>query len=95
MTYKAFTDEYLTKGLIKRQKPDLTSAEKLILRAYKDLETARANLSIDEGIAYAVAYLAMVRSARAFMLLKGFRPDDGYQHKTVVDFMFHFYGKRI
>ena len=27
------------------------------------------------------------------MLLKGFRPADGYQHKTVVEFMFHFIGK--
>lgn len=95
MTYKAFIEEYLSKGLIKRQRLDLKSAEKLILRAYKDLKTAKANLSIDEGIAYTVAYLAMLRSARAFMLLKGFRPADGYQHKTVVEFMFHFLGKEF
>jgi uncharacterized protein (UPF0332 family) len=95
MIYKAFEEEFLAKGLIKRQKPDLRTAEKLILRAYKDLKTAKANLIIDEGIAYAVAYLAMLRSARAFMLLKGFRPSDGYQHKTVVEFMFQFLGKEI
>ena len=29
------------------------------------------------------------------MLLKGFRPSDGYQHKTVVEFMFHFLGKEF
>jgi len=95
MTYKKFTEDYLAKGLIKKQRPDLKSAEKLILRAQKDLQTAKANLTIDEGIAYAVAYLAMLRSARAFMLLKGFRPSDGYQHKTVVEFMFHFLGKEF
>jgi uncharacterized protein (UPF0332 family) len=39
--------------------------------------------------------VAMLRSARAFMLLKGFRPSDGYQHKTVVDFMFHSLGKEL
>ncbi len=57
------------------------------MRSEKDLKTAKANLSIDEGIAYTVAYLAMLRTGRAFMLLKGFRPADGYQHKTVVEFM--------
>ena len=70
MTYKKFEEEFLAKGLIKRQRPDLETAEKLILRSYKDLKTAKANLIIDEGIAYTVAYLAMLHSGRAFMLLK-------------------------
>jgi len=87
MTYEEFVEEYLAKGLLKKQKPNFTAIEKLILRSEKDLKTAKANLSIDEGIAYTVAYLAMLRSGRAFMLLKGFRPADGYQHKTVVEFM--------
>jgi len=29
----------------------------------------------------------MLRAGRAYMLLKGFRPIDGFQHKTVVEFM--------
>ena len=28
----------------------------------------------------------MLHTGRALMLLKGYRPSDGYQHKTVVDF---------
>jgi len=92
MIYRKFIEEYLGKGLLKEQKPNFKAAEKLILRAHKDLKTAKANLNIDEGIAYTVAYLAMLRAARAFMLLKGFRPADGYQHKTVVEFMAHFLG---
>lgn len=87
MTYRKFIDEYLSRGLIKEQKGNSRAVEKLILRANKDLETAKANLSIDEGIAYTVAYLAMLRAGRALMLLKGFRPSDGYQHKTVVEFI--------
>jgi uncharacterized protein (UPF0332 family) len=51
------------------------------------LETAKANLKIGEAIAYTVAYLAILRAARAYMLLKGLRPSDGNQHKTVVEFM--------
>ena len=87
MSYEKFVEEYLTKRLLKKQKSSLTAVEKLILRSEKDLKTAKANLKIDEGIAYTVAYLGMLRAGRAFMLLKGFRPVDGYQHKTVVEFM--------
>ncbi len=92
MTYEKFLEESLSKGLLRTQKSDLRAVEKLILRAYKDLKTAKANLDIDEGIAYTVAYLAMLHAARAFILLKGFRPSDGYQHKTVVEFVSYFLG---
>lgn len=95
MTYEKFIGEYLNKGLLKRQKCNYRGVEKLILRAFKDLKTSKANLDIDEGIAYTVAYLAMLHAGRAFMLLKGFRPADGYQHKTVVEFMLHFLGKEF
>ena len=67
----------------------------MILRGHKDLKTAKANLNIDEGIAYTVAYLGMLHAARAFILLKGFRPADGYQHKTVMEFMSHFLGREF
>ncbi|MFH0772062.1 MAG: hypothetical protein V1933_05530 [Candidatus Omnitrophota bacterium] len=83
MSYEKFIEEYLSKGLLKKQKPSLDAVGKLIERCAKDLKTAKMNLSIDEGVAYSVAYLAMLRPGRAFMLLKGFRPADGYQHKTV------------
>lgn len=87
MPYEEFVEEYLSKGLLKKQKPSISAVEKLIVRSAKDLKTAKANLNIDEGIAYSVAYLAMLRAGRAFMLLKGYRPADGYQHKTVVEFI--------
>lgn len=95
MTYDTFVQEFLAKRLIKEQKPDFKSAEKLILRARKDIKAAEATLNIDEGIAYSVAYLAMLRAGRALMLLKGYRPVDGYQHKTVVEFMAHCLGKEF
>lgn len=77
MTYDEFVNEYLSKGLIQKQKTSITDVERLIIRSTKDLKTAKANLKIDEGIAYSVAYLAMLRAGRAFMLSKGFRPSDG------------------
>lgn len=92
MTYEKFVEEYLNKGLLKKQKSSFIAVEKLINRSQKDLKAAKANLAIDEGIAYTVAYLAMLHAGRAFMLLKGFRPSDGYQHKTVVEFMSYVLG---
>jgi uncharacterized protein (UPF0332 family) len=90
MTYNQFVKEYLEKGLLTEQKTDFSAIGQLILRAMKDLKTAKANLDIDEGVAYTVAYTGMLRSGRALMLLKGFRPADGFQHKTVVEFTAYF-----
>ena len=87
MTYELFIRESLDKGLIKKQKPSINGITKIIQRSIKDLSTAKANPRIDEAIAYSVAYLGMLRAGRAYMLLKGFRPSDGFQHKTVVEFM--------
>ena len=95
MSYDKFVEEYLNKGLLRKQKANFNTIEKLILRAHKDLKTAKANLTIDEGIAYTVAYLAMLHAGRALMLLKGFRPADGYQHKTVVDLIGYLLGKEF
>lgn len=95
MTYEKFIEEYLGNGLLRRQKSNFQAIEKLILRAHKDLKTAKANLDIDEGIAYTIAYLAMLHAGRALMLLKGLRPADGYQHKTVVEFISYFLGKEF
>lgn len=90
MSFKKFIEEYLGKGLLKKQKPDTRAIDRMILRAEKDLKAAKANLKIDEEISYTVSYTAMLHAARAFMLLKGYRPADGYQHKTAVEFMAEF-----
>jgi len=95
MTYEQYLEESLAKGLLKKQKTDLKAVEKMLRRAYKDLAAAKANLAIDEGIAFTVAYLAMLHAARAFILLKGFRPADGFQHKTAVEFTSYFLGKEF
>lgn len=91
------SDEFLRKsidaGFLKEHPKDPTQAKKLLLRSFRDLKTARANLEIDKEAAYTFAYLAMLRSGRALMFLKGYRPADGRQHKTVVDVAGFFLGK--
>lgn len=95
MTYDEFIAAYLAKGLIKKQKADLKEVVKVLKRARIDLKIAKVNIEIDEGIAYSVAYLAMLRAGRALMLFKGFRPDDGNQHKIVVEFTAYYLGNKF
>lgn len=83
---KKFLENYTKKGLIKKEKIGFDQVIKHIRRASKDLKVARANLNIDAEASYNYAYLAMLRTGRALMLSFGFRPIDGQQHKTVVDF---------
>ena len=80
-------------GFLKKHSKDTNQAKKLLFRAFRDLKAAKANLQIDEEVAFTFAYLAMLRSGRALLFLKGYRPADGQQHKTVVDTAGHFMGK--
>ncbi len=84
--------ELMEGGFLKEHRKDPEQAKKLLLRSLRDIKTAKANLEIDEEAAYTFAYLAMLRSGRALMFLKGYRPMDGRQHKTVVDVAGFFLG---
>ena len=44
MAYEKFIEEYLSKELLKKQRPSFDAVEKLIIRSAKDLKTAKANL---------------------------------------------------
>ena len=94
MIYEKLIKDYLREGLLKNQKTDLVTVEKLIIRAHKDLKAAQANIDIDEEIAFTIAYLAMLHAGRAFISLKGFRPSGRQQHKTVVEFMHCIFDKK-
>ena len=86
MTFDDFIKEYSKRRLIKKQDKNPIAVKNLITRSYKEIKAAKANIAIDEGIAFTIAYTAMLHAGRALMIFKGYRPDDGYQHKTVVDF---------
>lgn len=92
MTYDDIVADFLSKGLISKQKPVLKQVARLLRKARIDLKTSKANLVIDEGIAHSVAYMAMLRAGGALLALNGFRPADGYQHKTVVVLSGHYLG---
>lgn len=75
-----------SQGLIEKVKFSDRQIVSNIIRALKDLITAKANIEIDEEWAYTISYHAMLRAGRAFMFSIGYRPKGKDQHKTVVDF---------
>jgi uncharacterized protein (UPF0332 family) len=86
-------ESYLKKGLLKRQRVDFKQIEKQIIRAKKDLETARLVLRNDPEWGATIAYQAMLRAGRALLFSKGYLPADGAQHKTVVELTHHLLGR--
>jgi len=72
-------------GKIKKQKVGIVQIEALLKQAVLDLEEAKKILNIAERATYILAYMAMLKAGRALLLLKGYIPSDGSQHKTVVE----------
>lgn len=77
---------WIEQGKLKLQTPHLDQIKALIERAQKDIKIAEINIDIDYDTAFSVAYNAMLKAGRALILHKGYRTDDGSQHKTTVDF---------
>ena len=87
MTYDKFIEQYLSNSFITEQKSGFDQINKLMKQARKELDICRKILGINQELAYTCAYSAMLYSARALMLLKGYRPIGINQHKTVVEFI--------
>ena len=65
----------------------LDRSKNAIKRRYKELKAkdTKSRSDSDRRATYLLAYMAMLKTGRALMFLKGYRPDDGAQHKTVVE----------
>src|SRR4030043_2065552 len=70
---------------IRKQKAGFVQIEALLKEAILDLEEANKIAQLAERATYLLAYNAMLKAGRALMLMRGFVPDDGAQHKTVVE----------
>jgi uncharacterized protein (UPF0332 family) len=73
-------------GIVEERTAEIAEVIALITRAERDLSTSRLLQDKDEEWAFAAAYQAMARSARALILSEGFRPKGSRRdtHKTVV-----------
>ncbi len=82
MSYRKF----IQNNLIKKQKPNFKQISKQLDRSLQDLNTSKANLSIDLTWSYTISYHAMIRAGRALMFSKGYLPTVKNTHKTIVEF---------
>lgn len=72
-------------GKIRKQKAGIIQIEALLKQAILDMREAKKISHLAERATYLLAYMAMLKAGRALLLLKGYVPDDGAQHKTVVE----------
>jgi len=72
-------------GKLRKQKAGHPQIEGLLREAVRDIEEARKILKLAERAPYIMAYMAMLKTGRALLLQMGYVPDDGAQHKTVVE----------
>lgn len=79
-------EELEEKGLIQKVKINFKQIYSFLFRSRKDLQTSKANLTIDREWSYAIAYHAVLRAGRALMMSFGYRPRGRDQHATVVRF---------
>jgi len=79
-------DELEKKGLIRKTKINLKQVYNFLSRSKKDLQTSKANISIDEEWSYTIAYHSILRAGRALIMSFGYRPVGKDQHKTVIMF---------
>lgn len=73
-------------GIVEERTAEIAEVIALVTRAERDLATSMLLQDKDEEWAFAAAYQAMARSARALILSEGFRPKGSRRdtHKTVV-----------
>ena len=79
-------EDLLKNNLIKKVNPDFKQINLQIIRAKKDLETAKSLMAKDLTWALTIIYHSMLRISRAMMYSKGFLPTTKNTHKTIVEF---------
>lgn len=84
MPYKII-ERLQKQGKLRKQKSGIIQVEALLKEAMLDLKEAKKILNLAERATYLMAYTAMLKAGRALLLLRGYVPDDGAQHKTVVE----------
>lgn len=78
-------ERLVKEGRVRKQKAGFVQIESLLKASIMDLEEAWKISHLAERATYLMAYNAILKAGRALLLLNGYVPDDGAQHKTVVE----------
>jgi len=83
MNSKNLLDKLLRESKIKKQDTDINYLNGLLGSARQNFSSAKYNLDGDfYETAFKSAYDGLLQISRVVLLLNGYRPDDGEQHKT-------------
>jgi len=78
--------EYLDRGILKKEEVGLELIERLLREAVIDIDEAQKTQEIGAHRAtFFLSCMAMLRGGRALLLLKGYRPSNSSQHRTIVE----------
>lgn len=87
-------EKYIIDGFLKRGKTGSDQVAKFLKSSRREIKTAECNLRIDLENSYECAYEAMFKAGRALLFSYELRPDDGMQHKTVVEISGYLLGEK-
>ena len=83
MNLENLLNKLLKEGKIKKQSTDISYLNASLSAAHQNFAAAKYNLQGDYlDTAFKSAYDGVLQISRVVLLLNGFRPDDGGQHKT-------------
>lgn len=77
--------KFLEQGKLRKQSAGFVQIEDFLKEALVDLSEAKKTFKVSKRGAYLLAYNAMLKAGRGLMLLEGYVPDNGGQHKTVIE----------
>ena len=92
--FEKLINKLVKEGRLKKQIAGFIQVEALLKEAALDLEEANKIKGIAQRATYLLAYMAMLKAGRGLLLLNGYRPDDGAQHRTVVEMTGIILGKK-
>ena len=79
-------EQLMSEGKLQKEDSALERAEGLVREAVVDLDEAQKTQEMGAYRAtFFLAYMAMLRSGRAFLILNGYRPANCSRHKTIVE----------
>ena len=84
MNLENLLNQLLKQGKVKRQTTEISALNGYLSAAVHNFAAAKFNLSGGyPGTAFKSAYDGVLLLSRVVLLLNGYRPDDGEQHKTI------------
>ena len=82
MNLKSLLNNLLREGKLKKQNVDISYLDNLLAAAKRNFSAAALLKNKVDEAAFKLVYDGLLQIGRVILLVNGFRPDDGEQHKT-------------